>query len=298
LNPWLDSIQKHRGTFTAAPDFAYRLCIRHVNPNEYDITSLRVALNAAEPVRAQTIREFESAFHLNGVMLPAYGLAEATVGISTWPPGSNPRVDERGFVSVGPPFPGVAVKILENKQSLSPRKVGEIAFFSEANTRGYFNNPEQTEKITLEDGYILTGDLGYLDDKGYLYIVGRKKNIIKRAGETISPSEIEEIVDQIHSIRYSAAIGADRKKIEGEQIYIFAEIRDGQKKSEEEFFELSLDIVSAVQSRMGFRPGRVYLLNPRTIPMTFNGKIKHQQLKEKYLDGSLHKSGKILFPEY
>jgi acyl-CoA synthetase (AMP-forming)/AMP-acid ligase II len=298
VHPWLDAIQTYRGTFTAAPDFAYRLCLRQVDPNVYNLRSLRVALNASEPVREKTIRAFETAFKLNGVMVPGYGLAEATVGVSMWPPGSKPRVDERGTVSVGPPFPDVELKIVQDGKTLPANVVGEIAFRSPANTRGYYNNPEGTQSIILGNGYLLSGDLGYLDEDGYLYIVSRKKNIIKRSGETISPRELEEIVDGNSAVRYSAAVGIDKGRIEGEQVYIFAEIRGGEQKTEDELYEIALEIVKAVHTRMGFRPGRVYLLKPRSIPMTHNGKIQHFQLKNKYLDGVLKDTGDILFPDY
>jgi acyl-CoA synthetase (AMP-forming)/AMP-acid ligase II len=298
VNPWLDAIQVHGGTFTAAPDFAYRLCLRHVDPSDYDLGSLRVALNASEPVRGQTIQEFEAAYKLNGVMAPGYGLAEATVGVSMWLPGSRPRVDQRGTVSVGPPFPEVEVKIVRDGNTLPVNEVGEIAFRSPANMRGYYNNPEATQRITLGDGYLLSGDLGYQDEDGYLYIVSRKKNIIKRSGETISPRELEEIVDGSPSVRYSAAVGIDKGRIEGEQVYIFAEIRVGESKTEDDLYEIALEIVMAVHARMGFRPARVYLLKPKSIPMTHNGKIQHFQLKNKYMNGGLRDSGDILYPDY
>jgi len=298
VRPWLHAIQCHQGTFTAAPDFAYRLILRHVNPEDYDLSSLRVAMNAAEPVRASTILNFESAFNLRGVMIPAYGLAEATVGVSFSPLNSGPRVDERGFVSVGLPLPEVSVKIVRDGETLPAGEIGEIAFFGPSNSCGYYSNPVETENLKMDDGYNLSGDLGYLDEEGHLYIVGRKKIIIKRAGETISPQELEEIVDANPAVRYSAAVGVDKGGLLGEDVYIFAEIRDGETKTENELIELTFSIVNAFHDRMGFRPGRVYLLKPRAIPLTHNGKLKHGQLKEEYLDGRLRESNKILYPEY
>jgi acyl-CoA synthetase (AMP-forming)/AMP-acid ligase II len=298
VHHWLDAIQKHGATFTAAPDFAYRVCLRHTEPSDYDLSSLRVALNAAEPVRAQTILDFETAYKLEGVMIAAYGLAEATVGVSTWRPGSRPRIDEGGIVSVGSPFPDIEVKILGDDGPLPSGEVGEIIIDSTANSQGYFRNPEETQRLYNQNGYLLSGDLGYMDEDGYIYFVSRKKNIIKRSGETISPHELEEIVDQTPAVRYAAAVGVDQDRLEGEQAFIFAEIRDGETKTENEFYELVLEIVNAVNSRMGFRPGRVFLLKQRAIPMTYNGKIQHTRLKEKYLDGSLRASGDIIYPEY
>ncbi len=298
IHPWLDTIQTQRATFTAAPDFAYRLCLRHAKPKNYDLTSLRVALNAAEPVRAKTIEEFEAKFDLNNVMVAGYGLAEATVGVSMWTPGSRPRIDARGFVSVGPPFPEVAVKIVAEGQECGPNEVGEIMIRSTANCRGYYNNPAETAALFDPDDYLHSGDLGYLDPDGYLYIVSRQKNIIKLGGETISPREIEEIVDIHPEVRFSAAVGIDKGRIEGEQAYVFAEIQKTRSKTEDDLFNLSLELVQAIYQRMGFRPGRVYLLKRRTIPKTHNGKIQHLMLKESYLNGSLRKSGKIVYPEF
>jgi len=181
---------------------------------------------------------------------------------------------------------------------LPPGEVGEITIKSEANSQGYYHNPEETKRLFSDDGYLRSGDLGYLDKDGYLYFVSRKKNIIKRSGETISPHEIEEVVDQIPEVQFSAVVGIDQDRIEGEQVYVFAEIRDGEAKSDNDLYEMVLEIVNAVNSHMGYRPGRVYLLKQHAIPKTYNGKIQHGRLKEKYVDGSLRKEGNIHFPEY
>jgi acyl-CoA synthetase (AMP-forming)/AMP-acid ligase II len=297
IGAWLDAIQAHRATFTAAPDFAYRLCLRSTRPGEYDLSSLRVALNAAEPVRASTIDSFESAFGLRNVMVAGYGLAEATVGVSMWTPGTRPRVDARGIVSVGRPFPGIEILILQDGRPAATGQVGEIAIRSLANSRGYFDNPEETAHLFWGDGFILSGDLGYLDSEGYLYVVGRKKNIIKVAGETIAPQEVEEYVDQLPGIRFSVALGIDRGGREGEQLYIFSEVRDTRER-EEDLHELALRISESVHSHVGYHPGRVYLLRAHSIPRTHNGKIQHARLKQAYLDDSLRAQGAILYPEF
>ena len=142
----------------------------------------------------------------------------------------------------------------------------------------------------------MSGDLGYLDEDGYLYIVSRKKNIIKRSGETISPHEIEEVVDVMPGVRFSAAIGVDKGGMEGEQVYLFAEIRHGEALPEDVLHEMATKMVADFHTHMGFRPARVYLLKPHGIPLTHNGKIRHVRLREMYLDGNL--KGKILYPEY
>ncbi|HKJ38097.1 MAG TPA: hypothetical protein VJ972_04935, partial [Anaerolineales bacterium] len=148
-----------------------------------------------------------------------------------------------------------------------------------------------------EDGYIYSGDLGYLDEDGNLYIAGRKKNIIKHAGETIAPQEIEETVDALAGVRYCAAVGIDRGRAEGEQAYVFVEVREKENISEWGY-ELTLSIVNAIHDRLGIRPARVFLVKPRTIPKTHNGKIQHVKLRELYVSGALREQGLILYPEY
>ena len=297
---WLKAIQVHRATFTAAPDFAYRLCLRYVRkPEEFDITSLRVALNAAEPVRSQTIRDFESAYRLNNVLQAGYGLAESSVGVSMDEPGSPMKVDERGLVCVGKPFPRAEVRILDDEGNQLPTgEVGRIAVKSPSNCKGYYNNPEATQAIFLADGFFDTGDMGYVDADGGIYIAGRRKNIIITGGKTIANQEIEETVDRHEAVRASAAVGIDRGHIEGEQAFVFAEIRRGPSLSEDERENIALEIVALLHQRLGFRPGRVYLVRNHTIPKTYNGKVQHLKLKQAFLSESLREDGRILFPDY
>ncbi len=293
---WLEAIERRRGTLTAAPDFAYRLCLRRVRGRRaFDLSSLRLALDAAEPVRARTIADMEAAFELSGVVVPGYGLAEATVGVCTWPPGMPIKVDDRGFVAAGKPFPGIEVAIVRDGERAGIGEVGEIVIRGPANTSGYYRNPEATAQLFWRGDFLLTGDLGYLDAAGDLFIVGRKKNIIIHGGRNVAPGEIEEIVDRVAGVRVSAAIGVDRGRTEGEQVYVFAEIRPAAAGEPQ---ATAVEIVRTLHSGLGFRPGRVYLVKPRAVPRTGNGKIRHADLKARYLDGRLRDEGLIIFPEY
>jgi acyl-CoA synthetase (AMP-forming)/AMP-acid ligase II len=295
--PWLSAIAHHRGTVTAAPDFAYRVALRHVrDPGAYDLSSLRVALDAAEPVRPSTLEAFEKAFGLKNVVIAGYGLAEATVGVSTWTPGTAPLVDARGVVSVGRPFTGIEVRIIEDDEPLPAGRVGEIVLRSPANTRGYFSDPEETARLFWRDDYIRTGDLGYLDEAGHLFVTGRLKNIIKHGGGTVFPQEPEQIADAIARIRRSAAVGIDSGGPEGEQLYVFAE--SSKPGNESEFHDTVIDVVQAIHAHLGIRPGRVYLLRPHSIPITPNGKTQHAKLRDLYLSGELKAGDSILFPNY
>jgi acyl-CoA synthetase (AMP-forming)/AMP-acid ligase II len=296
---WLGAIASHRATFTAAPDFAYRLCLRLVrDPGRFDLSSLRVALNAAEPVRAATIRSFERAFGLRNVMVPGYGLAEATVGVSMQPPGTAFEVDARGRVAIGRPFPDIRIHIVAGERLAEPGEIGEIVVESPANTSGYFEDPEATAALRWRDGDIRTGDLGYRDEKGTVFFVGRKKNIIIQAGRNLAPREIEEAVEALPFVRRAAAVGIDRGRAEGEQAYVFVEMRRAAPRPEENLQAMATEVVAALHRSLGMRPGRVYLVKPRSIPLTPNGKIRHAALRDGYLDGSLRSKGSILFPGY
>ncbi len=296
---WLAEIAQRRGTFTAAPDFGYRVCLRRVrDPDAYDLSSLRVALNAAEPVRARTVAEFESAFGLANVMRPAYGLAEATVGVSMCALGHRARVDERGFVSVGVPFPGLELAIL-SERALAPRgEIGEILVRGPANTSGYWSDPVATRALFWGDGYIRTGDLGYLDAAGELFVVGRRKNLIIQGGRNIAPREVEEAIDALPFVRASAAVGLARGGDEGEQIYALAELHRKRQGERAAYRDMAAQAVEAVRSHLGLRPGRLYLVPAGTIPRTANGKIRYPALRQSLVDGSLRSSGRLLYPEY
>jgi len=298
IKKWMTTIAEHRATFTAAPDFAYRLAVRYLRDQRPDVSTLRVALNAAEPVRAGTVADFERTFGLGHVIAPAYGLAEATVGVSMWGPGEAILADERGCVSVGRPFPEIGIRIEGGDGVANPGEMGEIVVSSPANTSGYWNNEEATRTLLTEDRSIRTGDLGYLDRDGNLFIVSRLKNIIIQAGRNIAPGEVEEEVEELDFVRRAAAVGIDRGGTEGEQMWVFVEPNVDMAKMSEAYDEMVIEVVSAVHGRLGIRPGRVYLLEPRTIPMTANGKLKHAALRDSYLDGSLRAEKKVLHPLY
>jgi acyl-CoA synthetase (AMP-forming)/AMP-acid ligase II len=294
---WLEAIAAHGGTFTAAPDFAYRMCVRYLRDTPaYDLRSLRVALNAAEPVRASTAREFESAFRLRDVMTSGYGLAEATVGVSMSRPGAGLSVDPSGRVSVGRPFPGVDVAIVRDTVLAEPGLVGEVVVRSPANTRGYFGNAEETGRLFWRDGFLRTGDLGYLDTAGNLTFAGRIKEVINTAGRTLAPQEIEEIVDVVPGLRLCAAVGLERGGFEGEQVWIVAEVRPQDLPGPEEQERASIGITDRLHSVLGFRPARVLLVRPGTIPRTPNGKVQRALLRQQIQDGTLARSGLVLFP--
>lgn len=298
MSHWLNAIMEYRGTYTAAPDVGYRQVIKQTrDPEKFDLSTLRIAINAAEPVRAKTVHDFEEMFGLQPISKPSYGLAEASVGVSFWGVDPKPiKVDERGNVAIGYALPDIDLKIMVDDRDADIGEVGELVFKSPSGTQGYFRNPDATDGLFTNEGYIRTGDLGYWDADGDLFLVGRKKNIIKHSGRTISPRELEEIVDDIDGVRYSAALGINRGDLAGEQAYVFAESRLSAERAETEGADIVREIVRTIHQRLGFRPGRVYLVAKHTIPFTYNGKIQHVELKRQYTEGELAAEGKLLYP--
>jgi acyl-CoA synthetase (AMP-forming)/AMP-acid ligase II len=288
ITGWLRAIEAQRGTFTAGPDFAYRLCLRNVSePGRFDLSSLRVCMNAAEPVRAATLSGFEAAFALRHVMMAGYGLAEATLAVTCTQRGQPIHIDERGLVCLGRPVPGTNVRITSD---------GEIVVAGPSTCAGYHRNPAETAALAAGNpalaGYLRTGDLGYLDQQGRLYFTARRKDVVNVAGRTLYPQEIESRVDEVPGVRVSAAAGIDRGAIEGEQLYVFAEARAAATASPDDLQTLVVEITWAVHGALGVRPRSTLLLRPRTIPMTANGKLRRAALRDAYADGRIE----VIFP--
>src|SRR5262249_24294344 len=189
------------------------------------------ALWGAEPVRLSTIEGFERHFGLKNVIVPCYGLAEATLAVAIWPIGVPVRTDPTGrFVSVGRPCRGVWVQITPPREdsgladaatshlgqathnsllALPPMNTGEICVKSPGVMRGYYNDPDATSRVLTTDGWLRTGDLGFFDTEGFLYISGRLKDLMILGGANVVPSDIEDVVDEVPGVRYSAAVGVE-----------------------------------------------------------------------------------------
>jgi acyl-CoA synthetase (AMP-forming)/AMP-acid ligase II len=285
---WLDLITSIRATFTVSPDFGYRNCVRNVrDTSEIDLTSLKAALSGAEPVRQSTIDSFERHFGLKRVICPCYGLAEATLAVAIWPRNTPLRLDRSGrFLSVGQPCRGVSVRIMEppidgasGQAVLGPGIEGEICVKSPGVMKGYYNNPEATARVLGPDGWLRTGDLGFLDDEGYLFVTGRIKDVIILGGANVLPADIEEVVDHVPGVRYSAAVGLDSERAGTQRLHVVAEVRS-ESADEREYRDLVREIVSRVHSSQGHRPARVLLVRSGTIPKTSSGKIQRSRLAQ------------------
>jgi fatty-acyl-CoA synthase len=270
LPEWLTTISRVEGTYSAAPDFAFRLALRMVDASTVDLSSLRFMANGAEPVLWSTVEEFEKTFAVPDVMTPGYGLGEATLGVTEHLPGEDIPVDEHGNVSCGPANPGLelyAGSAVERPEEIRVR--GQTVF------AGYFDAPEDTRR-TLHDGWLHTGDSGYIDAQGRLFVLGRREGMIKRAGSVIAPRELEEAAQRVDGIRVAGASSIRAAKRDREVVVVAVEAHASPTRSAEQIAaEVSREIVAA----LGFAPDRVSVLPPRAIPRTENGKIRHAKLR-------------------
>src|SRR6266403_1058634 len=289
---WLTLITEIRATFTVSPDFGYRNCVRNVRDTTgLDLGSLKAALSGAAPVRLSTIEVFESHFGLKRIISPCYGLAEATLAVAIWPRGVPLRRDASGrFLSVGQPCRGVSVKILapldEGTDERPAGVEGEICVKSPGVMKGYYNNPEATAKVLMPGGWLRTGDLGFVDAEGFLYVTGRLKDLIILGGANVIPADIEEVVDRVDGVRYSAAVGIDSERTGTQRLHVVAEVRS-EDAAPDDYHDLIREIASRVHRASGHRPARVILVRSSTIPKTSSGKIQHSRLVQMIQDDSL-----------
>jgi len=312
---WLRAIHRHRGTISPAPNFAYELCVRKIadkNLEGLDLSSWRAAPNGAEPVHAGTIERFVARFAPYGfcreAFLPVYGLAEASLAISISKVGSGHKVDriEREvfesegsaipaarsdaaaleFVSAGRPLPDVEVRIVTvDGQDTGERIEGRLWFRSPSATSGYYRNPAATLELIREGGWLDSGDRAYLAD-GEIYITGRAKDVIIKAGRNLYPHEIEEITGRVPGVRAGCvvAFGAPDPRSGTERLVVAAEVRNmGEAK------RIVAEITRAVDQAMGAPPDSVELLPPRSIPKTSSGKLRRSETRKLFLDGKLGK---------
>jgi fatty-acyl-CoA synthase len=269
---WLETVGAVGGTLTDAPDFALRAATRLVDPGRVDLRTLRVLSDGGEPVRATTIDAFEERFGVPGLVAPGYGLAEATLGVTVQRPGERRRVDAKGHVGCGTAFPGVEVRA-----GACAEEPGEILVRGETVFAGYRDDPESTA-AALRDGWLHTGDLGYLDEDGVLFVLGRTRAIIKRGGALIAPRELEEAALQVPEVRVAAAVGLAAEGAATEQICVAVEVGGPEQDSSE---SVAARVNAEIRRGLGFGAERVLVVPPRTIPRTLNGKVQHARLRER-----------------
>jgi 1-acyl-sn-glycerol-3-phosphate acyltransferase len=316
---WVEAIDRHRGTMTVAPNFAYEICQRRageVDLPALDLSSWRLALNGAEPVSPGTIDRFCARFGPFGfrreAMLPVYGLAENTLAVTFPPLARGPRVDRvrrdglvaRGvaepvtsgggadgalaFVSCGRPLEGVDLRVVDPLgREVGAREVGRVQFRGTSATSGYFGNREATRQL-FDGPWIDSGDLGYLVG-GELHLTGRSKDIVIHAGRNLSPHSLEEAAGEVEGVRRGcvAAFGVLDDRQGTERLVVVAETRETGAEARR---SLVAAVNLAIMRVAGTAPDDVCLVAPHTLLKTSSGKIRRLACRELYASGRLARS--------
>jgi acyl-CoA synthetase (AMP-forming)/AMP-acid ligase II len=316
---WLQAIADHGATHSAAPNFAFDLCVRAI-PEEkrtaLDLRSWQAAIIASEPIRAETLRRFVAAFAPSGVheniFVPAYGLAESTLQVTRHrelEPLVVTRVDReelgrgrivgsRGegsaleLVGCGASKPGTRVVVVDPIERV-PRgsnEIGEIWIAGPCVAHGYFGRPEETRQVfgaTLASGegpYLRTGDLGFLRDD-QLFVTGRLKELLILNGANHYPTDIELTVERSHpAIRRDGAAAFGIEDGPSERLAVVAEVEIA---SREEAEEAAAALRKSVAFEHDLAIGRLALVRPHAIPRTSSGKLRRGACRDLLLSGEL-----------
>jgi long-chain acyl-CoA synthetase len=261
----LEVIQRDRITvFDGVPTMFIALN-NHPDKEKYDRSSLRVCVSGGAPIPAEVIDEFERTFGV--VILEGYGLSE-TASTTCF----NFSEEDRRVYSVGKAIYGVEVEIWDSQYAVQPRgreHVGEVMVRGTNLLTRYHNNRQATEEA-FTDGWFHTGDLGYIDEDGYIFIVDRKKDLIIRGGYNVYPREIEDVVYQHPAVAEAAVVGIPDDRL-GQEIKAYVALRPGQRATESEIIEFVKERVASYKypRSVEFR---------EHLPMNATGKIVKREL--------------------
>ena len=322
---WLKAIHSHRGTLSGGPNFAYELCLRRIRDSDIeglDLSSWRLAFNGAEPVSPETVDRFIRRFGPYGLradaMTPVYGLAEATLGVAFTPVGRGMRTervrrqpmvtdgrvvladaddaDVQVFVSSGVPIPGFEVRIVDAaKRETAERTEGRLEFRGPSATGGYYRNPEATRAL-FHDDWLDSGDRAYVAD-GEVYITGRAKDVIIRAGRNIYPYELEQAIAEIDGIRRGcvAVFGGSDPGSGTERLIVVAETRETDDSVRAGLRE---QIQALATELLGMPADDVVVASPGTVLKTSSGKIRRVALRELYDGGALESRRRAVWVQF
>jgi fatty-acyl-CoA synthase len=317
---WAKLISDHGGTITAAPNFAYALLGRRLSgvddEDEYDLSTLRIALNGAEPIDEKAVDAFVKAgarFNMPAeCVFPAYGMAEGTLAISFASPMIGMRVDNvdavslegenravpvpadtpessrRTFAILGPPLDGFEARIMQDDSVVGEREVGEIQVRGASVTPGYLtvDGPLATQDA---EGWLRTGDLGYIVD-GEIVICGRAKDVIILAGRNIYPTDIERAATSVDGVRAGNAVAV--RLDAGTRRERFAVVAESRLAGDQDKVKaLRKEIGARVFEAVNARPSAVLVLPPGTLPKTPSGKLRRAAAGEQLAESIKEAAG-------
>jgi len=298
---WLEMIGKYRATVSVAPQFAYTLCVRKVDPAtlpDVDLSTLRVLLNGAEPIDARGVAAFQRRFRAlglgPGVVTPCYGLAEGTLAASMRSPGERMRtiplpVDPDAdtgvskIVCVGQPINDTEIRIRSPRGTwLADGRIGEICLRGPAVTTGYLG-AEGRQLATDGDGWLATGDLGFLD-AGELFVTGRLKDLIIMGGRNVYPQDIEAAAAEVPGLRPGriVAFGVTEPGRATEVLVLLAEFTSAAGTAA----SAARALRQCLRDRFAVTPYDIVLLRRGQIPLTTSGKLRRAQARVDYQHGA------------
>ena len=319
---WLWAIHHARGTLSAAPNFAFELCLRRIGDKAIeglDLSSWRLALNGAEAINPETMQRFAERFGPYGfgahAMMPVYGLAECSVGLAFPPLGRGPAVDRIGrdvfmktgraqeaaeddtralaMVNCGRPLTGHQIRIVDDAgREVPERRQGRLQFLGPSATSGYCRNPRATAEL-FDGEWLNSGDLAYMAG-GDVHISGRTKDIIIRAGRNIYPAEFEDAVGSLEGLQKGnvAVFGSNDPSTGTERLVVVAETR---KRNPEDQEALRQAINGLAVDLIGGAPDDVVLAPLRTVLKTSSGKVRRAANRDIYERGLIGKPPSALW---
>lgn len=317
---WLEAISKYKATTSGGPNFAYDLCVKKVTPEQLqtlDLSSWDLAFNGAEPIRPESLQQFQQTFAPCGfryeAFYPCYGLAEATLIASGGEKAAEPVIrpfhaqtlvkqratpdtsdESQILVGSGHALPGQSIVIVnpQTRRQCTPGEIGEIWLAGASVAQGYWERPTTTEEIFaayLADNnagpYLRTGDLGFLQD-GELFVTGRIKDLIIIRGRNHYPQDIELTTEQSHPSLRPGCSAAFAVEVEGtEQLVVVQEIDERYPDLQPE--AVAQSIRERIANAHDIQPHTIVLIKARSIPKTSSGKIQRYACRDMYQEGTL-----------
>lgn len=261
----LKTIEKQRPTLFPGAPTMYIGILNHPDLGKYDLSSIEACISGSAPLPVEVQQKFEKV--TGGKLVEGFGLTEASPVTH-----SNFLWDKKSVSgSIGVPYPetDAAILSLETGEQLPAGDIGELAVNGPQVMKGYWNRPEETEQV-LRDGWLLTGDIGYMDEKGYFYIVDRKKDMIIAGGFNIYPREVEEVLYE-HPAVLEAAVAGIPDPYRGETVKAYIVVKEGSNVTEAELNEFCRKHLAA------YKVPRYYDFR-RELPKTAVGKILRRSL--------------------
>ncbi|MFJ3891394.1 class I adenylate-forming enzyme family protein [Streptomyces rubrogriseus] len=274
----LQAIEDHSVTEVFLPPTVIYRLLEQPDLTERDLSSLRYLIYSSAPMSVEKLKKALTVF--GPVLTESYGQVEAFAGISFLQPSEHfqdgvPRTDGR-LASCGRPYPFVRVEIRRDGQTMRAHETGEICVKGDLVMKGYYGNPEATAEA-LKDGWLHTGDVGHMDEHGYLYITDRAKDVVISGGLNVYPTEVEQVLWSHAAVQDCAVVGAPHPDW-GEELVAVVELNDGMSVSAKE-------LIALCKRRLGSykAPKRVEFVGD--LPRSVNGKVLRREVRQSFWRG-------------